>query len=213
MKAAALSGILRQLGLTFIVCLVLSIRIDDRPVLLALQAAAMAWQLRRLQAFAASPEAQRAWRGAIGSAVVCVPLGVIGLVPAVDPGLVTILGSILLLFGVASYGSLLAHWSRRTDWSDAAVAFDRARLGAVVGLGVVGAGVAALLVLAPSAQPADRLADSTIVLDRVVDGWAPFAVVLLVLAAWAAALISLQIGNRTVRAGLRAQPEAQVPLA
>ena len=50
MKAAELSGILRQIGLTFIVCLVLQVRVDDgRLVLLALQAAALASQLRRLR--------------------------------------------------------------------------------------------------------------------------------------------------------------------
>lgn len=214
MKAAALSGILRQIGLTFIIGLFLQVRVDDRLVLLPIAAAAMVWQLRRLQTFASSPEAQRAWRGAIGSAALAVPLGLVGLIPPVEPGLVSVLSSILLLFGTISYCSLLAHWARRTAWSDAAVAFDRARLWTVTNLGVVGVGVAALLLLGRrsiAGEEGDIVPG--VVLGRVFGGALVVAVLLVVTGLWIGAMVSLQMANRKVRAGLRAQPDARVPLA
>ena len=212
MKAAELSGILRQIGLTFIVCLVLQVRVDDgRLVLLALQAAALAWQLRRLRGFAESPEAQRAWAGAFGAAVVCTIVGVVGLVPAVEPGLVNLLAAILLLQGTISYCSLLAHWSRRTGWSDAASAFDRARWWCAANLGVVGVAAAAHLLLGPRAGAGDEGSiDPGILLGRVLRGWPVLAALLVVTILWIAAMVSLQLANRKVRAGLRAQPEAIV---
>ncbi|MEZ5181160.1 MAG: hypothetical protein R2702_04690 [Acidimicrobiales bacterium] len=215
MKAAELSGILRQIGLTFIVCLLLQVRVDDgRLVLLGLQGAAMAWQLDRLRGFAESPEARRAWTGAFGAAGACAVLGLVGLIPAVEPGTVNLLAAILLLLGTISYCSLLAHWSRRTDWADAVTAFDRARLWCAANLVVLGAAVGAHLVLGPAAGPGDRGSfEPGILLGRVLRGWPVLVVLLAATVLWIGAMVSLQLANRQVRAGLRAQPEAIVARA
>jgi hypothetical protein len=208
--AASLERILHQIGWTFVLCLLFSVRIDGRPVLLALQAAAMAWQLRRLEPFAASPGARRAWQQAMTGAGACVVIGVVGLVPAVSPGLVNVLGTVPLLSGMSAYAALLGAWAYRSAWTDVGAAFDRATRWILASMAVVAVGVG--LLIAFGERTVDG-SDGDLLLGRTVDGWQGVVGVVVLLVVWVGSVISLQRANRLVRAGLRTQPDAVIDLA
>ena len=213
MPATKLATLLRRLGLAYVLTLLLQVRIDGRPVLLGLQAlvfVALLWPLRQV---AGSPEAQRAWTAAFGSAVVGVAVGAAALIPAVEPGVASLVGSILLVSGTISYTSLLSHWAHRSGWDDLRAAFDRARAWLAGSLVGIGAAVALLIVLVDRRQPGEPADPTQVLLGRVVDGWGAFVVVIAVSVVWVAGAILLQVANRRARKGLVDQGDRTVVLA
>lgn len=214
MESAALDTALRRIGIVFIVCLLLQVRVDGRLVLLPLEAAAMAWALWGLRPLLGSAEAERAWRGSFGSAVVAGVLGLVGLIPPVERGTIDPLVSILLLFGVISHCSLLSHWARRVGWADAVLRYERARWWCVANLVVVGVGVAALLVSGRRSLGGEEGSVAPgVVAGRVFEGPAVLVAIVVIAVLWIGALVWLQMANRHVRAGLREQPGTVVPQA
>jgi hypothetical protein len=212
--AHLLASRLRRLGLAFIVALLLQVRVDDRLVLLPLAGALVAWALWGLRPLAASPEADRAWRAAFASAVVATAAGAIGLIPAVEPGAVSVVAGICLLLGTISHCSLLALWSRRTGWADAERGFELARRWCTLNVGVSAVALAVLVALGDPAVAGRRGSITPgVVLGRVFEGAMVIVVLVAVSIAWIGAMVALQMANKKVRVGLADQPDAVVPLA
>jgi hypothetical protein len=213
--AADLARHLRRLGFAFIAGLVLQVRVDGRLVALPLAALVVAWALWKLQAIVASPESDRAWRGAFGSAVAAVVVGIAGLVPAVEPGLISVLAGVLLLGGTISHCSLMSLWAHRAGWPDAQHHYERARLWCTANLALSAVGTAALLVLGsrPTSDGDVGTVPPGVVLGRLFEGATVIVVLVAVTVLWVASMVALQMANRRVRTGLGVQPEAVVPLA
>ena len=214
MLAKDLEQLMRRIGLVFILGLVLQLRINGRAVLLPFFAGAMVWLLAKLAPIARSPEAQRALRGAIVCAALVTAAAVIGLLPGMEPGAVSVVVVVLFLTGVAAYAWLLTLWSRAAEWADAERYLHRAWTWLLVDVGATVIAVAALLALGtPGHDGIDGADETNIVLGQHVRGPAAFAVIVVISAIWIFGAVALQMASKRIRTELREQPDSLVPKA
>ena len=214
MLAKDLEQQLRRIGLLFIVGLVFQLRVNGRSLLLPVVAGLMAWLLRDLLPLAQSSKAKQALQSTIVTACVVAAVGIIGFIPAVEPGGTAVVVAVLFLSGLWTYTGFWLIWGRAVGWTDAQKYLQRARVWILVDLVLVVLAVAALLALGERGTKGIDGADANnLIFGRHVQGTAPLFVFLAISMAWIVVAIAMQLASKQIRTALRAQPESVVPTA
>lgn len=212
MRTGELASAMRLLGLWFVLALVAPVRVDGRSVLLPIFAVLVVVWLRRMRPIVSSTRLRKAYRAAFWSAVVVALGSALALVPAVEPGGASALLLLVIIFGTASYASLLAEWCREAHWSTARHKATVARTWLVVDLALVVVSIFTFLLLEdPGPEPAHPAFDQVhSMFARPLEGWLPVAVAVAIGLVWLVALVLLSAASKTIRQGLTKDPTAVV---
>lgn len=197
-----------ELGRIYLVSMFLTFTIDGRPVLLPFFAVAGLVYLGRLAAYGALRSSR--W---FAVTRVCAAVTVAGCVaawiPPLDLGACLWVVGLAMALGPAAYVGALRDWSLAQGWAPPAAKARAAQVWFFGALGVLAAGLVALVVAVdPGPVGPDPSYSPSSLLGRPVEGWVPGVVFVVSAVLLVGGLLKLRGASQLIRHSLRAQPDA-----